>query len=114
MLSANLSNSNKNETTYTSNPWGLVSYKWFHLAHPARFELTAYRLGGGRSILLSYGCIWHGFDYSIATGNWQAGNERNNGLSIVTVAGTGCRGPQIRCKERMEADEARHDVLHSG
>ena len=27
------------------------------LAHPARFELTAYRLGGGRSILLSYGCM---------------------------------------------------------
>lgn len=28
-----------------------------HMAHPARFELTACRLGGDRSILLSYGCI---------------------------------------------------------
>ena len=28
----------------------------FSMAHPARFELTACRLGGGRSILLSYGC----------------------------------------------------------
>ena len=27
------------------------------LAHPAGVEPTAYRLGGGRSILLSYGCI---------------------------------------------------------
>ena len=27
------------------------------LAHPAGFEPTACRLGGGRSILLSYGCI---------------------------------------------------------
>ena len=28
------------------------------LAHPARFERATFRLGGGRSILLSYGCIY--------------------------------------------------------
>ena len=29
------------------------------LAHPPRFERGAFRLGGERSILLSYGCIRH-------------------------------------------------------
>ena len=28
------------------------------LAHPARFERATFRLGGGRSILLSYGCVF--------------------------------------------------------
>ena len=31
--------------------------RYAHLAHPAGFEPTACRLGGGRSILLSYGCM---------------------------------------------------------
>lgn len=35
------------KTTFTIREGGL--------AFPARFELTAYRLGGDRSILLSYG-----------------------------------------------------------
>ena len=29
------------------------------MAHPARFERATFRLGGGRSILLSYGCTKH-------------------------------------------------------
>ena len=34
--------------------------RWlFCLAHPARFERATFRLGGGRSILLSYGCTKH-------------------------------------------------------
>ena len=28
------------------------------LASPARFERATFRLGGGRSILLSYGCLY--------------------------------------------------------
>ena len=28
------------------------------MAHPARFERAAFRLGGERSILLSYGCMY--------------------------------------------------------
>ena len=32
-------------------------FQGFFVARPARFELTAFRLGGGRSILLSYGRI---------------------------------------------------------
>ena len=31
-------------------------YGTFPMAHPARFERATFRLGGGRSILLSYGC----------------------------------------------------------
>ena len=34
-----------------------MSYLVGSYAHPAGFEPTACRLGGGRSILLSYGCI---------------------------------------------------------
>ena len=33
------------------------TFSGLFLAHPARFERATFRLGGGRSILLSYGCI---------------------------------------------------------